>query len=67
MGGEAKLTDIVVVTILQGSPPPPSSLYRNKLEGSVVMFGGLDHRYYQGSLNWITLNQAGYWHVHMDR
>ncbi|KAF4008092.1 hypothetical protein G4228_019702 [Cervus hanglu yarkandensis] len=42
-------------------------LSKNKPEGSVVMFGGVDHRYYQGALNWIPLIQAGDWRVHMDR
>ncbi|KAB0377424.1 hypothetical protein FD755_011868 [Muntiacus reevesi] len=42
-------------------------LSKNKTEGSVVMFGGVDHRYYQGALNWIPLIQAGDWRVHMDR
>ncbi|KAM9763469.1 pregnancy-associated glycoprotein 1-like [Dama dama] len=42
-------------------------LSKNKSEGSVVMFGGVDHRYYQGALNWIPLIQAGDWRVHMDR
>ena len=47
--------------------PPTSSPYRDKQEGSVVMFGGVDHRYYKGELNWIPLIQAGDWSVHMDR
>uniref|UniRef100_A0AC11C917 Uncharacterized protein n=1 Tax=Ovis aries TaxID=9940 RepID=A0AC11C917_SHEEP len=33
----------------------------------VVMFGGVDHRYYKGELNWVPLIQAGDWMVHMDR
>uniref|UniRef100_A0A8C6DZB8 Peptidase A1 domain-containing protein n=1 Tax=Moschus moschiferus TaxID=68415 RepID=A0A8C6DZB8_MOSMO len=32
----------------------------------VVMFGGVDHRYYKGELNWVPLIQAGDWRVHMD-
>lgn len=47
--------------------PHPSSLYRDEREGSVVMFGGADHRYYKGELNWIPLMKAGDWSVHMDR
>nr|NP_001076066.1 pregnancy-associated glycoprotein 10 precursor [Ovis aries]ABD51772.1 pregnancy-associated glycoprotein 10 [Ovis aries] len=35
-------------------------------EGSVVMFGGVDHRYYKGELNWVPLVKAGDWIVHMD-
>ncbi|XP_055271796.1 pregnancy-associated glycoprotein 1-like [Moschus berezovskii] len=41
-------------------------LNKNKREGSVVMFGGVDHRYYNGELNWVPLIQAGDWRVHMD-
>ncbi|XP_025142250.1 pregnancy-associated glycoprotein 1 isoform X3 [Bubalus bubalis] len=40
---------------------------KDKREGSVVMFGGVDHRYYKGELNWVPLIQAGGWIVHMDR
>ncbi|XP_052518052.1 pregnancy-associated glycoprotein 1-like [Budorcas taxicolor] len=42
-------------------------LSKDKQEGSVVMFGGVDHRYYKGELNWVPLIQAGDWSVHMDR
>jgi len=49
MGGQAQLSDSAVVNVLQGSPPP--SLYRDKREGSVVMFGGVDRHYYKGELN----------------
>ncbi|XP_055270951.1 pregnancy-associated glycoprotein 1-like [Moschus berezovskii] len=41
-------------------------LSKNKREGSVVMFGGVDHRYYKGELNWVPLIQADDWSVHMD-
>ena len=34
---------------------------------SVVMFGGVDHHYYKGELNWVPLIHAGDWSVHMDR
>ena len=47
--------------------PPLFSLYRDKREGSVVMFGGVDHRYYKGELNWVPLIRAGDWIVHVDR
>jgi len=66
MGGQAQLSDSAAVTVLQGSPPHPS-LYRDKQEGSVVMFGGVDHRYYKGELKWVPLIRAGDWSVHMDR
>ena len=65
MVGPAQLSDSAVVTVLQG--PPPTSFYRDEQEGSVVMFGGVDHRYYKGELNWVPLIQAGDWSVHMDR
>ena len=55
------------VLLLSSKDPPITSLYRDKWEGSVVMFGGVDHRYYKGELNWVPLIQAGDWIVHMDR
>ncbi|XP_040111871.1 pregnancy-associated glycoprotein 1-like [Oryx dammah] len=42
-------------------------LSKDEREGSVVMFGGVDHRYYKGELNWVPLIQAGDWIVHVDR
>ncbi|XP_070313207.1 pregnancy-associated glycoprotein 1-like [Odocoileus virginianus] len=42
-------------------------LGKSQAKGSVVMFGGVDHRYYKGELNWVPLTQAGDWRVHMDR
>ncbi|XP_027387155.1 pregnancy-associated glycoprotein 1-like [Bos indicus] len=42
-------------------------LSKDKREGSVVMFGGVDHRYYKGELNWVPLIRAGDWIVHVDR
>nr|CAI9705244.1 unnamed protein product [Rangifer tarandus platyrhynchus] len=42
-------------------------LSKSKPEGSVVMFGGVDKSYYQGTLNWVPLIQVGKWRVHMDR
>ena len=56
-----------VLLLLSSKDRPPSSLYRDEQEGSVVMFGGVDHRYYKGELNWVPLIQAGDWFVHMDR
>ena len=64
MGGQAQLS---VLLLLSSKDPRPSYLYRDKREGSVVMFGGVDHRYYEGELNWVPLIQAGDWSVHMDR
>ena len=65
MGGPAQLSVSAVVTVLQGSPL--TSLYRDEQEGSVVMFGGVDHRYYKGELNWVPLVKAGDWTIHVDR
>ncbi|XP_027387157.1 pregnancy-associated glycoprotein 1-like isoform X2 [Bos indicus x Bos taurus] len=42
-------------------------LSKDKQKGSVVMFGGVDHRYYKGELNWVPLIRAGDWSVHVDR
>ena len=44
-----------------------TSLYRDEREGSVVMFGGVDHRYYKGELNWVPLIHPGEWSVPLDR
>jgi len=64
MGGQAQLSDSAIVTVLQGSLL--TSLYRDEQEGSEVMFGGMDHCYYKGELNWVPLIQAGDRSVHMD-
>ena len=56
-----------VLLLLSSKDPRPSYLYRDKREGSVVMFGGVDHRYYKGELNWVPLIRAGDWIVHVDR
>ena len=56
-----------VLLLLSSKDPRLSSLYRDKREGSVVMFGGVDHRYYKGELKWVPLIEAGDWIVHMDR
>ncbi|XP_068832226.1 pregnancy-associated glycoprotein 1-like [Capricornis sumatraensis] len=42
-------------------------LSKDKQEGSVVMFGGVDHRYYKGELNWVPVIKASDWRVHMNR
>uniref|UniRef100_A0A4W2FB22 Pregnancy-associated glycoprotein 2-like n=1 Tax=Bos indicus x Bos taurus TaxID=30522 RepID=A0A4W2FB22_BOBOX len=41
-------------------------LNTNKPEGSVVMFGGVDHRYYKGELNWIPVSQTSHWQISMN-
>uniref|UniRef100_A0A8B9Y2B8 Peptidase A1 domain-containing protein n=1 Tax=Bos mutus grunniens TaxID=30521 RepID=A0A8B9Y2B8_BOSMU len=46
---------------------PVFAFYLGKAKGSVVMFGGVDHHYYKGELNWVPLIHAGDWSVHMDR
>ena len=55
-----------MVLLLSSKDPPPTCLYRYKQEGSVVMSGGVDQRYYKGELNWVPLIQVGGWTVHMD-
>ena len=62
-----KHSSLTVLFLLSSKDPPITSLYRDKREGSVVMFGGVDHRYYKGKLNWIPLTKADDWIVHMDR
>uniref|UniRef100_A0A8C6E6N9 Peptidase A1 domain-containing protein n=1 Tax=Moschus moschiferus TaxID=68415 RepID=A0A8C6E6N9_MOSMO len=42
------------------------ALSENKSEGSVVMFGGVDHRYYQGELNWVPVSETRYWKISMN-
>ena len=56
-----------VLLLMSSKEHPLSSLYRDKWEGSVVMFGGVDHRYYKGELNWIPLTKAGDWIIRLDR
>ena len=56
-----------VLLLLSFKDPTLSSLYRDKQEGSVVMCGVVDHRYYTGELNWVPLIRAGDSSVHMDR
>uniref|UniRef100_A0A8D2J083 Peptidase A1 domain-containing protein n=1 Tax=Varanus komodoensis TaxID=61221 RepID=A0A8D2J083_VARKO len=34
--------------------------------GSMITFGGIDHRYYTGTINWIPVTQQGYWQIAMD-
>uniref|UniRef100_A0A8D1PLN3 Peptidase A1 domain-containing protein n=1 Tax=Sus scrofa TaxID=9823 RepID=A0A8D1PLN3_PIG len=36
-------------------------------EGSVVMFGGVDKKYYKGDLKWVPLSQPHYWQITLDR
>ena len=55
-----------VLLLLSSKDLSPTSLYRDEQEGSVVIFGGVDHCYYKGELNWVPLIQAGVWIVHMD-
>ena len=62
-----KRSSQTVLLLRSSKDPPLCLLYRDEREGSVVMFGGVDHRYYKGELNWIPLIQAGNWIVNMDR
>ena len=65
MGGQAHSQKVLL--LLSSKDPPLSSLYRYKWEGSVVMFGGVNHRYYKGELNWVPLIHLGEWSVHLDQ
>ena len=55
-----------MLLLLSSKDRPLTSLYRDKREGSVVMFGGVDHRYYKGELKWVPLVKAGDWNLHID-
>ena len=57
MVGQAQLSDVLL--LLSSKDFPLTSLYRDEWEGSVVMFGGVDHRYYKGELSWVPLIQEG--------
>ncbi|XP_070282377.1 pepsin F-like [Myotis yumanensis] len=41
-------------------------LSSNKRNGSVVMFGGVDHSYYRGELQWVPVSEQGFWQVTVD-
>ncbi|XP_021540574.1 pepsin F-like [Neomonachus schauinslandi] len=41
-------------------------LSKKEEEGSVVMFGGVDHSYYSGELNWVPVSKALYWQLSVD-
>ncbi|KAB0337446.1 hypothetical protein FD754_025187, partial [Muntiacus muntjak] len=41
-------------------------LSKSKPEGSVVMFGGVDHRYYKGELNWVPVSHTRPWQISMN-
>ena len=56
-----------MLLLLSSKDPPVTSLYRDEQEGSVVMFGVVDHRYYKGELKWVPLVQADDWNLHIDR
>ena len=57
----------IVLLLLSSKDLTLTSLYRDKQEGSVVMFGVVDHRYYKGELKWVPLVQADDWNLHIDR
>ncbi|KAF4009772.1 hypothetical protein G4228_000905, partial [Cervus hanglu yarkandensis] len=42
-------------------------LTTQKESGSVVMFGGVDHSYHKGELNWVPVSKPGFWQIAMDR
>uniref|UniRef100_A0A8C6DMW2 Peptidase A1 domain-containing protein n=1 Tax=Moschus moschiferus TaxID=68415 RepID=A0A8C6DMW2_MOSMO len=42
-------------------------LSTHKENGSVLMFGGVDHSYYKGKLNWIPVSRTESWLITVDR
>ncbi|XP_032074350.1 embryonic pepsinogen-like [Thamnophis elegans] len=43
------------------------SVYLSKeATGSMITFGGIDHSYYTGSINWIPVTSQTYWQISMD-
>nr|XP_034979914.1 embryonic pepsinogen-like isoform X1 [Zootoca vivipara]XP_034979915.1 embryonic pepsinogen-like isoform X2 [Zootoca vivipara] len=43
------------------------SVYLNReASGSMVIFGGVDHSYFTGPINWIPVTQEGYWQIAVD-
>ncbi|XP_020766595.1 pregnancy-associated glycoprotein 2-like [Odocoileus virginianus] len=42
-------------------------LSTHKENGSVLMFGGVDHSYYKGKLNWIPVSRTLSWLITVDR
>ncbi|XP_057583146.1 pregnancy-associated glycoprotein 2-like [Hippopotamus amphibius kiboko] len=39
----------------------------NQDNGSVVMFGGVDHSYHRGELKWIPVSKTNYWQIPMNQ
>lgn len=54
------------IYLLQRAPSLPSR-DSQKESGSVVMFGGVDHAYYNGELSWVPVTKTWYWQIAMDR
>uniref|UniRef100_V5HCK7 Putative cathepsin d n=1 Tax=Ixodes ricinus TaxID=34613 RepID=V5HCK7_IXORI len=46
------------------------SVYRNRdpssKEGGEVLFGGIDHDHYKGSITYVPVTAKGYWQFHVD-
>ncbi|XP_057585230.1 pregnancy-associated glycoprotein 2-like [Hippopotamus amphibius kiboko] len=42
-------------------------LSNGKENGSVVMFGSVDHSYHRGELKWTPVSQTSYWQISMNR
>ncbi|XP_057583142.1 pregnancy-associated glycoprotein 2-like [Hippopotamus amphibius kiboko] len=42
-------------------------LTTGKENGSVVMFGGVDHNYHKGKLKWIPVSRTQFWQIAMNR
>ncbi|XP_057583592.1 pregnancy-associated glycoprotein 2-like [Hippopotamus amphibius kiboko] len=59
------ITEPVFAFYLSKSLPLPSLLSQDN--GSMVMFGGVDHSYHKGQLQWIPVSQTRYWQITMNR
>ncbi|XP_043777163.1 pregnancy-associated glycoprotein 1-like [Cervus elaphus] len=66
MKGFLAYDTIQIGDLVSSDQPFGLSMAEYGAKGTVVMFGGVDHRYYKGELNWVPLTQAGDWRVHMD-
>ncbi|XP_059958713.1 pregnancy-associated glycoprotein 2-like [Mesoplodon densirostris] len=42
-------------------------LSTRKENGSMLMLGGVDHRYYKGKLQWIPVSRTHYWQITINR
>ncbi|XP_057583937.1 pregnancy-associated glycoprotein 2-like [Hippopotamus amphibius kiboko] len=68
--GPKRITPVLENLMKQGLISQPVFAFyfstRNK-NGSVVMFGGVDHSYHKGQLKWIPVSQIRLWYITMNR